>query len=369
VDEVLVRKGKILVYRFYEVGSEVDLVKAAALLQQKQNVTRFSLDRPGKSAMVIATEPLTVHLGGIEVNLGGNKVGADLDIRVWHYGNVSLCFHIPLPEGTAWSELVRLASWLERDKELDVIARTKVRVFQSEIATAIPVLNDWPTYEDYVVYYLQEVQGIPDGAQQLFEKADVPALMLAEPKERLSDQVKRTVREGFLQYSRDDMALIDWNSALIVEPSGSMDVPMVIEFANSQLLEMRYYDDLLDEKLDALYKSVAGQRPGILSNAYSRLGEEAGQIYLEIAEVVENVENSLKVVGDFYLATVFRTASARFRFSDWQKSINEKLGNLAEVSKLLHSQVSESRSHWLEVIIIVLIGIELVPFFKDLILK
>jgi hypothetical protein len=364
--EVRVRKGKILVYRFYEVGSEVDLAKAAALVQQRQSTTRFRLDRPGAQAMVVAVEPLTVHMGPVEVSLGDRRVTAELDVRVWHYGGASLCFCVPLPEGTTWPELVRLAHWLERDREIDALARVRVNEFQRAIGSAIPALNDWATHEDYVIYFLQDVEGIEAGALQLFDKVDVPALILAEPKEHLSDQVRKQVRDGVSQYTRDDLALIDWNCALVIEPSGSMDVPAVLEFANSQLLEMRYYDDLLDTRLDTLYKSVAGKRPGILSNAYSKLGEEAGQIYLEIAEVVENVENSLKVVGDFYLANVFRSASARFRFKDWQTSIDEKLRNLAEMSKLLHSQVSESRSHWLEIIIIALIAVELVPFFKGL---
>jgi len=366
MSEVIVRRGKILVYRFYEIGSEVDLKKASLVMQQKQNTTRFRLDRPNKSAMVIAEEPLTVHLGAIELNLMEQKVSAELDVRVWSYGGISLCFQIPLSEKTSWDELVRCAAWLERDEQLDKIAWDKSRDIQKEIAPTIPVLNDWTTHEDYVVYFLQEVDGIPDGALQIFDKVDVAALILAEPKEKLAEQVRRAVRESVMQYSCNDMAVIDWNTALVIEPSGSMDVPMVIEFANSQLLEMRYYDDLLDDKLDRLYKSVAGHKPSIFSNAYSRLGEEAGQIYLEIAEVVENVENSLKVVGDFYLATVFRAASTRFRFKDWQTSINEKLSNLAEVSKLLHSQVSESRSHWLEIIIIALITVELIPFVKGL---
>lgn len=366
MSSVSIKRGKILVYRFYEIGSEVDLEKVTGLMQQKQNTTRFRLDRPSKTSLVIATAPLTVHLGPTEVNLQGRLVQAEIDVRVWHFGGMSLSFHLPIPEGASWDELVALAAWLDRDEELDLIARSKARDFQAEISSAIPVQNDWSTYEDYVVYFLQEVEGISQGALELFEKADVAALMMAETKERLSEQMKKTVRDSTYQYGRDDLAVIDWNSALVVEPSGSMDVPMVLEFANSQLLEMRYYDDVLDEKLDTLYKSVAGKKPGILSNIYSRHAEEAGQIYLEIAEVVENVENSLKVVGDFYLATIFRVASQRFRFSDWQKSINEKLSNLAEVSKLLHSRVAESRSQAMEMIIIILIAIEVVPFVLGL---
>lgn len=364
---VSVRRGKILVYRFYDIGSEVDLERAGQLVRQKQNTTRFSLDRPGKSALVIAITPLTVHMGPMEIRFDDRPIRVEVDARLWHFGCLSLCFHIPLPENISWNELVRLAYWLERDdKELDVLAWAQARAFQTEISAAVVAPNYWPTREDYVVYFLQELDGVPEGPAQLFEHADVPALLLAETKEALSEQTKKAIRENFMQYAKSDLAVIDWNSALIVEPSGSMDVPMVIEFANSQLLEMRYYDDLLDERLDKFYKAIAGEKPGILSNTYSRNAKEAGTMYLEIAEVVENVENSLKVVGDFYLATVFRAASARFRFADWQASVDGKLNNLAEVSKLLHSHVSESRNQLMEIIVIVLIALELIPFFREL---
>jgi hypothetical protein len=366
MSDVKIVRGKILVYRFFEIGSEVDLNKVTELMQQKQNMTRFRLDRPSKTSLVIATAPLIVHLGPTEIKLQDKTIMAELDVSLWHFGGMSLCFHIPIEANTSWNELVQMAGWVDRDQQIDMIARTIARDFQEEIKSTIPILNDWSSYEDYVVYFLQEITGVEDSAINLFDKVDVAALVLAEPKERLSDQTKKSIRDYATQYSKDDLSVIDWNSALVIEPSGSMDLPMVLEFANSQLLEMRYYDDLLDEKLDTLYKSVAGKKPGILSNIYSRHAEEAGQIYLEIAEVVENVENSLKVVGDFYLATVFRTASMRFRFSDWQRSINEKLSNLAEVSKLLHSRVSESRSHLLEIIIILLIAVEVVPLLSKL---
>jgi hypothetical protein len=363
---IKIKKGKILVYRFYEAGSEIDLNKVTQLMQQKQNTTRFRLDRPNRTSLVIADAPLIVHLGGVEINLQGQRTQVELDISLWHFGGMSLCFHVPIPMDTSWEQLVQLASWLDRDTEIEMVARSKARDFQQEIKSTIPVLNDWASFEDYVIYFLQEVEGIESSAMELFEKADVPALILAEPKEKLSEMMKKSIRDYATQYSKDDLSVIDWNSALVVEPSGSMDLPMVLEFANSQLLEMRFYDDLLDEKLDALYKSTVGKKPGILSDIYSHHAQEAGQIYLEIAEVVENVQNSLKVVGDFYLATVFRTATVRFRFADWQKSIDEKLSNLAEVSKLLHSRVAESRSHLLEIIIIFLIAAEVIPFIYGL---
>jgi hypothetical protein len=364
--EIKVKKGKILVYRVFDIGTEIDLEKVETLFEDKKLKERFKLDRKHNMSLIISNSPVSIQLGAVEVSFLDKKVSAELIAKVWHFGTVSLCFQIPIIEGTSWSELIKIASWIENDRELDIIARNTARDFRNDIQMAIPVINDWAINEDYVTYLIQEFENFDGPLPTLIEKADVPALILAESKEILSDQIKRQTTEFTYQYSRDDLVVVDWNSALVVEPQGSMDVPLVIEFALNQLLEMRYYDDLLDQRLNTLYNEVVGRKKGIFSNKYSRLAEEAGQIYLEISEIVENVENSFKTVGDFYLATIFRASSKRFRFDDWQRSINEKLGNLAEVSKLLHSEVNESRNQTLEITIVILITIEVIPFLYNL---
>lgn len=363
--DVRVKKGKILVYRVFDIASEIDLAKVEKIFEQKNIQDRFKLDRKTFS-LIISNAPVRIQLGQIDFQIQDKSIPVDVTAKVWHFGTLSLLFQIPILEGTDWSELVKMAAWLEADQEIDTLARQKAREFSTSVASALTAPSEWDQFEDYVTYFIQELDGFSGKIQHLSEVVDVPALLLAESREKLSDQIRKSTLENILQYSQDDLAIVDWNSALIVEPNGSMDIPLVIEFALGQLLEMRYYDDVLDQKLNTLYNSVVGRQKGLLSNTYSRLAEEAGQIYLETAEIVETVENSMKVVGDFYLATIFRTASKRFRFDDWQKSINEKLSNLAEVSKLLHSEVNESRNQLMEIIIILLIAVEVVPLVYSL---
>ncbi len=364
--EIKIKKGKILVYRVFDIGSEVDLDKVELLFKDKNLKERFKLDRKHNMSLIISSSPVSVQLGTFEISLMDQKVSAELIAKVWHFGTVSLCFQIPIKENTLWPELIQIASWIEKDDKLETFAREKAKEFQKDIQSAIPVITEWAINEDYVTYFIQELDGLDVSLTSLPEKLDIPALILAESKEVLSDSMKKSILENQYQYSKDDLVVVDWNSALVIEPSGSMDVPLVIEFALNQLFEMRYYDDLLDQRLNTLYNEVVGRKKGLFSNKYSQLAEEASQIYLEISEIVENVENSFKTVGDFYLATIFRATSKRFRFDDWQKSINEKLGNLAEVSKLLHSEVNESRNQTMEMIIVILITIEVVPFVYNL---
>ncbi len=365
--EIKVKKGKILVYRVFDVGSEIDLEKVEGLFEDKKLKERFKLDRKHNMSLIISKSPVSVQLGSIDFKVMDSLQTCELIAKVWHFGTVSLCFQIPINEGTSWSQLIKVASWIEKETDIDEIAKVKAREFQADIRNAIPVTNnDWSLYEDYVTYFIQEFQNLEVPLIDLNHQVDVAALIIAEPKENLSDMIKKNTLENKYQYSKEDLVVVDWNSALVVEPSGSMDVPLVIEFALNQLLEMRYYDDILDEKLNNLYNNVVGGKKGIFSKQYAKFAEEAGQIYIEISEIVENVENSFKVVGDFYLAQIFRASSKRFRFDDWEKSINEKLGNLAEVSKLLHSEVNESRNQMMEITIILLIAIELIPFLKNI---
>lgn len=366
MEQIKVKKGKILVYRVFDIGAEIDLEKVESLFNEKMFKERFKIDRKHNMSLIISSSPVSIQLGNIEIELAGQKVSAELNAKVWHFGTLSLSFHIPIPESTSWYDLVKIASWLEKDNQIDTLARLKALEFQRDIGGAITSASEWKMNEDYVTYLIQEFENFEGPLVSLVEKVDVAALILAESKEILSDLMKKSTLENTYQYSRDDLVIVDWNSALVVEPQGSMDVPLVIEFALNQLLEMRFYDDLLDQRLNTLYNQVVGKKRGMFSNKYSRQAEEASQIYLEISEIVENVENSFKAVGDFYLATIFRATSKRFRFDDWQKNINEKLGNLAEVSKLLHSEVNESRNQLMEIIVILLIGIEVLPLITGL---
>jgi hypothetical protein len=132
-------------------------------------------------------------------------------------------------------------------------------------------------------------------------------------------------------------------------------------------LELRYYDDLLDRRLTELYDSIEARRQTLWKAQFGRISREANSRYLEFSEFMERVDNSLKVVGDFYLATIFRGAVKRFRIMDWQQSIARKMNLLARVSELLLGEVNVYRGHLLEIIIILLILFEIISaMFKGL---
>ncbi len=362
----MIQKGKVLVYRVFDVGDEIDLNKTTSILNNSSSPLRFKLKKDSR-AMIIKDAPVHVSLGGWQYNIFDEIYDVEIIARIWQFGVVSIIFNVNLPANIQWSRLQTLSTFFDSDTNLHKIAEEKTNILCSQIFAAIKNPTSSTIFEDYVVYFIEKADGLAEDATRVFNHVDVYSLLLAERKENLSDGIKKIINDGIFQYERSDLAVIDWNSALLIEPSGSFDVADTIEFALCQLLEMRYYDDILDERLKSLYNSLdEKKRPGIFSNRFSKISEEAAQKYLEISELVESAENSLKVVGDFYLANIFRAASNRFRFKDWQSSVDNKLNNLAEVSKLLHSEVNEKRALILESIIVILIALEMIPLIIDL---
>ena len=195
------------------------------------------------------------------------------------------------------------------------------------------------------------------------EQVDAAQLIVAENAVRLSERAKKSILEGTYQYSDTDITIIDWNSAIVVEPSGRKEVPEVIEFALTHMMEMRYYDALLDQRLGMLYDSIEESRAKVFSNRFTTLSREASARFIEFSEFIERVDNSFKVVGDFYLAKIFRAAGEKFRIPEWETNVSRKINLFSDLSELLQGEINVNRSLWLEITIVILIAFELVTTF------
>lgn len=349
--------GRILVYRVFDIGKDVNLEAAQGAFET--TAQRFRLNRSSK-AMIINNAPLSLFVESSKYDALGHPLDLEITAKIWHFGALSITLSIAIPENISWNRLVELGNFIENDLQLHNIAKSRAEQIVHGMGAERLSSIYWETYEDYICYFFKRIDGCEKNAMHIFDKYDVFRLILSENNEMLSDQIKKTILDSTFQYSQDDLAVIDWNSALIIEPSGSLDIPDVIEFSLCQLLEMRYYDDLLDEKLTSLYSSLEQKHFGIFQTNYIKLSRSSAKIYLEISDTVESVENSMKVVGDFYLAKIFRAASQRFRFADWRESVDQKLENLAQVSRLFVNEANEARNVLLEIIIIILIAVELI---------
>lgn len=364
-----VQKGRILLYRVFDIGEEVKLEKAEQIIVDETTRSRFKLKRKDLQSVNVAADPLRVGLGAQEIIIEGQVYKFELNAKIWDFGTFSLTFEFQIPEGSNFKNLAKLANLFEDSEEIDEYARLKAREFTQKIQMAMLKTNEWNVYEDYLIFFIEKFEENAEDINTFLNEEDIAALILTENQEKISDQMREKILGSKLQYYKNDLAIIDWNSALIVEPTAVMDIPDVIEFALNQLLEMRYYDELLDKELNQIYSESLKNNESAFNSKFLGLAKGASQKYIEIAEIVETVENSLKMIGDQYLSMVFRTTSNKFRFKDWQNSIDNKLENLANLSNLLSDNVHHKRSNMLEMIVIILISIEVVPFLFNFFTK
>jgi hypothetical protein len=357
---VKIKKGTILIYRIFDIAEEINVSVAAASLKDIRGRESFNVPKFIDRGIVVKSPPVGFGLGKVNIQLkGGINLEAEVLGKVRDYGVLSLIYQIPICDGTDWQALVELAADLEEGSEIDLIALSQAKEVSERIQSALMKPAPLGIFEDYIIYFFEEFADGVSG-KNLIEKADIPALLLAEDDTEISDITRKLILENQYKYGANDLTFVEWNSALVVEPGGGREVPDILEFAVTHLLEMRYYDELLDQRLNRLYQDIENSKGRLLKGKFAQLYQEASSRYIEFSEFIERVENSLKVVGDFYLATVYRAATKRFRLSDWQQNITRKMNLLAQVSSLLQGEVNMRRSHWLEITIILLIAFEIV---------
>jgi hypothetical protein len=162
-----------------------------------------------------------------------------------------------------------------------------------------------------------------------------------------------------ISFGTDDVAIVDWNAALVVDKEPE-DVLTVLEFANVELLEMRFLDKRLDEALGQAYTRLSKRSQRWFQFPSNPKDLRAiSQWQVDSAILFEGVNNVLKLLGDQYLARLYRLAAARLHLSEWDASILRKLDTLESIYQKISDQVASWRMELLEWIVIVLILIEI----------
>ena len=358
--------GAAIVYRLYDVGYEIRLDRALDLLAASAP-ERVRPVRGEAQALQIANPPLTVILGHERVTLAGPGAprDAELSARIFDFGVVSLRLRIDAPAGTPWPDFVRFGNAVDVGTDLTALFAHHLRLLTERIAPAVDRPAVAAQTEDYVVFRvdaLRDASGAPADAAPLDDPAVAP-LLLAESRP-LSAAARRELLPHRFSYYADDLAILTWDNALVVEPrAGDADVQYILEFANAQLLELRHYDAELDALLPAMYDRIAEARRGwrrLLRRSYAALLGDLQARVADSTELVERAENALKVTDDVYLARVYSAALEIFRARAWRAGIDRKLGIVRDTYAMLNAEAQAARGEVLEVTVVALILIEVV---------
>jgi hypothetical protein len=358
--------GNINYYVLFDLGHEIDLNQAATKLSELIGKKPFQFRRPSKSVLIGET-PLVIPLGTTCFDSSQTEEIWTVTGKIWNYGALSLNFCLEIDQPLPFKQLTFIAQRMETSKSISEGIIDIANKLVSDLSTSVKNPAISKPMEDYLLFNYRPQNYKNSGLflQQALKDDGFYQLMLTDPNLEASEQIKTALQSQVVKYSQNDFVIIDWNSAFICSEGDWADIADVIEFAVCQLLELRYYDELLTKKLTHLYRSIQSPPSSLYNSPYKGFAKEAALIYIEMAEIIEKVENAFNVVGDFYYARVYRLAIERFRIKDWQQSVDTKLKNLADLAMLFQTEVNAQRTHLIELTIVILIAIEVVPLIAN----
>jgi hypothetical protein len=315
--------------------------------------------------------PLRFPLGPVVITMPG-LAGTPIrsaEATVFDFAGVSLALQLPfcLSRG----ELRHLAAGLAEPPTALAIVQTARAVLEPLYHRLLPAISKpaWRDnlWEEYFVFQFPPGPAVePDTLLDMH--AGWLASLLRLEDEPLSRQEIAEALRLVLRYRNDDLFLPDWAAAVLVDRDGECDETLqAIEFANLQLLEYRHIDQRLDGTLaqadDLLRRAALSFLPAWRGPA--RPLRVLGELKVEANGLFERTTNALKLVGDQYLARLYRMVSSRYHLAEWEQSIQRKLDVLEGVYQVISTQTSHFRSESLEFIVVLLILIEiLLAIFK-----
>jgi hypothetical protein len=357
----------LILYRLLDVADDIDLDRAKSLLAGEAIPLKLSRER--SEYLEIPHAPLTVQLGRRELRgSSGKAYSFEAHARLFSFGALSIRWELPLAGRVDSTELARLVQDFEGAKDMELVARSEAEKLCERLEPALDTKHAWEGIETYAVVFARSLGPISP-ASSAGADPRIAKILLAEAfSDALSAEEVRDATQHRFSYREKDLCVIDWNAAVVIEPDGSRDIPDILEFATAQLLEFRFYDDLVDREMESLYSLISRpHEPWFwwLGGRYRRLGRQLNRRLLETVEFVERVDNSLKVIADSYLARVYHAALACFRVPTWLAGVNRKQDLTREVAEVLSGESQAYTGHLLEIIIIILIFYEIVaPLVK-----
>jgi hypothetical protein len=341
----------------YDVGLSIDLAECERLIDTlKQREPVKHKHRAPEAYLDPASRPLRVPREASPIVVGRHQTQPLFDMVVHDFGAVTVNFGIDIvgPFGA----LQELGQLLYENDALRAASLKEIERLIEKIAPAVQKPNIAATVEDYVIYEVRATSP-PVRVDDLVTQKRLPlAQLLRAEAAALSDEEVDDALSCRLSFGRDDLAIVDWNAAFLLDRDAD-DVRSVLELVNAELLEMRYLDRQLDERLERAYEAMVVREEREGWRFPSRPGSDLRRIarlQVDSAILFERINNALKLIGDQYLARVYRRASQRFHLQDWDATVQRKLQTLESIYQKLTDRISTRRLELLEWIIILLIA-------------
>jgi len=353
--------GTATAFFLYDVGDAIDLGHVRTLIDTTA---------PAQLTKVTASN---IQYQQPPVVIDGTTLGVEpadnfrCRIKAFDYGVVSVALTRGLPD--TWPALLAAGRALHDSGAAATTAERICRTFVERVTPAVARPRRSFLTEDYLVFTITDLTSHPDSDELIARHGQDIAQLLRAEQVRLSAQERDEVLRHRISYLASDLVIPTWNAAFIHDTEASAQGTIeLLEYANSQLLQFRYYDQLLDTELARIYAQLQAHgwgRPW-LGRRYTRAAHNVHSLFIDVNELTDKTENALKIAGDVYFARVFALAAARLGLDQWKGNVREKLQTLDDIYRFAVEQTAMTRGEFLEFTIVAILILELVLFFAGI---
>ena len=350
-----IQSGICYVIFAYDSARSINLDMADRRVQETTERPTIAHKRRTPSYFEFQPPPLRMSQETEALSIGEFVTRSSVDLMIYDFGAVAVIYALPI-DGP-FEDLLAISEELYDNEALLANSRLRVDQFLKVIGDAANQAHAAAVVEDYVIFHVKcFVQPFDPNLFCANHAREIAQILRAE-RQPLSEQEVEDALAVRVSYGTQDVTIVDWNAALLIDREGD-DVRAVLEFANVELLEMRYVDQKLDRAMDQAYEQISRRAAGLprmLGYSGADLRRVA-ELQVDNAALFEGVNNTLKLLGDQYLARVYRLVNRRFHLDDWDASILRKLDTLESIYEKISDQASNRRMEILEWVIIFLIA-------------
>jgi hypothetical protein len=351
--------GTIRALLLFDISEEIDLERLRPLVGAAAGKREPAFRGPSPDYVRYEQPPVADIIGACEPFERWPIQGR---VRYFNYGIASVELRAVF-SSVAWTDVISLANrWVLSD-ELEKRARELLRSRVNLIKPALVKPYDHWLAEDY---YVIQVDPVALTADDLVREFGNEITQIVRGEELLLSQNERQeVLSASMSYYPQDLLVVGWVAAFVYDTAeGAAPTIDLLEYANSQLLEFRHYDEVLTGVLADVYKQLEKKRSGFARWTLVRQAEKLNTLRLDYREVVERTENAIKFLSDMFYARAYRLAASRIGVPDYRNLVNAKLSDARDLYDSLVNEFHQSRAFLLEVMVVVILLIEIAFLFK-----
>jgi len=353
-------RGSVLVLIQFDVCEEIRLDALRQIVGARTAQASF---KKAPAYVRYQRPPVEETLEPLILDSGERLTG---EIQYYDYGVVSLIFELPFSGD--WEKLIQLSAHWTSDTNFEKLAS---RVVRRQLERAAPALikpyneDNW-LQEDYFIFHVREIEGAPSADELLATHRNLIAQVVRGETATLAESERQEILQSRISYYPTDLAVIGWNAAFIYDtPSGAETAIQLLQYANSQLLEFRHYDEHLTSELESVYDFLDAGGTGLWGRwRTARAASKLHTVLLDVNELTERADNAIKFLSDMFSARLYKLCAQKVGVPDYKDLVKEKLQTAEDLYKFMVEQFNQSRAFVLELMVVVILIIELIYFFR-----